>query len=88
MLVFLGGVGYLAWYKKNVLDKIEQAFSAGYDPALEVAVEAKKRYKEDDHKTLHLRRKEQDIVDRIIGGQEIGHYFMLLGAKVRRYCHC
>jgi hypothetical protein len=82
-LVFMGGVGYLAWYKKNVLDKIEQAFEAGYDPALEVAMQAKKRYGEDDHQMLHLRRKEQDIVDKIVHGGEVGHYYMLLGSKVR-----
>ena len=63
---------------------MELAFKAGYDPALEVAIQAKKRYGEDDHKELHLRRKEQDIVDRIVSGEEVGRYFMLIGSKVRR----
>jgi hypothetical protein len=32
--------------------------------------------------TVHLRRKEQDVLDRIIHGDETGHYFMILGCKV------
>ena len=38
---------------------------------------------EDGPWTKHLRRREQDILDMIIHGREHGHYFMLLGAKVR-----
>jgi len=30
----------------------------------------------------NLRRKEQNIIDHIVHGQESGHYFMLLGPKV------
>ncbi|KZT05366.1 uncharacterized protein LAESUDRAFT_727003 [Laetiporus sulphureus 93-53] len=82
--VFIGGVIYMAWYKKNVLDKIEKAFSAGYDPALELAV----RHKAEDNGASgqtpgpeHLRRKEQDLIDRVIKGEEIGQYFLLLGPK-------
>ncbi len=33
--------------------------------------------------TQHLRRSEQNLIDRIIKGQEVGHYFILLGPKVR-----
>lgn len=33
--------------------------------------------------TENLRRKEQDVIDHIIHGEEPGHYFMLLGPKVR-----
>ena len=33
--------------------------------------------------TVHLRRKEQPLVDRIIQGDEPGHYFLLTGPKVR-----
>ncbi|KAG8697597.1 hypothetical protein FRC09_007757 [Ceratobasidium sp. 395] len=36
-VVFIGGVAYVAWYKANVLNKIEAAFEPGYDPALELA---------------------------------------------------
>ncbi|VDC00320.1 unnamed protein product [Peniophora sp. CBMAI 1063] len=93
-MAFVGGVAYYAWYKKNVLDKIEKAFEGGYDPALELAVHAKKNAEsrnfseaidelevEDGPWTKHLRRREQDILDLIIHGKEHGHYFMLLGAK-------
>ncbi|KAJ9101973.1 hypothetical protein QFC20_005122 [Naganishia adeliensis] len=34
--VFGGGVGYLAWYKAHVLNKMMHAFEAGYDPVLEL----------------------------------------------------
>jgi len=32
--------------------------------------------------TQHLRRKEQDFVDLIVKGGDVGHYYVLLGAKV------
>jgi len=28
-----------------------------------------------------LRRKEQDLIDKIIAGQKTGHYYVLLGSK-------
>ncbi|GLB37737.1 hypothetical protein LshimejAT787_0407880 [Lyophyllum shimeji] len=91
-MVFGGGVGYVAWYKKRVLDKIEDAFAPGYDPALELATHQTKRrptegesgelvFDEDAPWTENLRRKEQDTIDRIVQGQEPGHYFVLLGPK-------
>ncbi|KAI0301558.1 hypothetical protein B0F90DRAFT_1718166 [Multifurca ochricompacta] len=93
-IAFVGGVLYYTWYKKNVLDKIEQAFQKGYDPALELVVHAKKSLEnrhmtdaidelevQDGPWTEHLRRKEQDILERIIHGAETGHYFMILGCK-------
>ncbi|KAH9485518.1 hypothetical protein JR316_0002426 [Psilocybe cubensis] len=88
-----GGIAYVKWYKKNVLDKIEDAFAAGYDPALELAkAHVVKRAPPDEDATdpiftevepwTHsLRRKEQDMIDPIIHGEEAGHYFMLLGPK-------
>lgn len=33
--------------------------------------------------TDFLRRKEQSILEKIVWGHETGHYFMLLGPKVR-----
>ncbi|KAJ4483496.1 hypothetical protein J3R30DRAFT_3448946 [Lentinula aciculospora] len=88
-VVFIGGVAYLQWYKKNVLDKIELAFEPGYDPALEVA---RNYYTRNDTPlefedpdlipwTEHLRRREQDEIDRIVKGEEVGHYYVLLGPK-------
>ncbi|KAI0359629.1 hypothetical protein OH77DRAFT_1420163 [Trametes cingulata] len=97
IVLFSGGIVYMAWYKENVLKKIEQAFSAGYDPALELAKNAiKKPQGASDSEpskneeldwdlegpwTQHLRREEQDLIDRIIRGSEVGHYFILLGPK-------
>ncbi|KAJ7594947.1 hypothetical protein C8J56DRAFT_928063 [Mycena floridula] len=96
-LVFFGGVGYVKWYKAEVLNKIELAFAAGYDPALELATQHTKKGrnkdKEEDSEELelqldteipwteHLRRKEQDWIDNIVQGEEPGHYFVLLGPK-------
>ncbi|KIP11242.1 hypothetical protein PHLGIDRAFT_83667 [Phlebiopsis gigantea 11061_1 CR5-6] len=93
-MVFFGGIAYVEWYKHNVLVKIEQAFSAGYDPALELANRAANRgtksakdengvydWDLDGPWTEHLRREDQDLMDRIVKGGEGGHYFMLLGPK-------
>ncbi|KAH9988026.1 hypothetical protein BJV77DRAFT_1061486 [Russula vinacea] len=83
-LAFVGGAVYYAWYKKNVLDKIELAFQGGYDPALELVVHAKNRNvtdSDDEGHTKRLRRKEQDTLDHIIHGEETGYYYMILGCK-------
>ena len=84
------------------LIQMEQAFSAGYDPALEVASHGKAQNQDNkvdldldelafdssdgkEHQvtwTGDLRRREQDWIDRIVHGQEAGHYFVLLGPKV------
>jgi len=72
---------------------MEDAFSAGYDPALELVTHsARMRHlgvqdlelevEDSELWTEHLRRKEQDVIDLIVGGEETGHYFVLLGAKV------
>jgi hypothetical protein len=34
----------------------------------------------------HLRRREQDWIDRIVHGAETGHYYVLLGPKVTAPC--
>ncbi|KAJ6495778.1 hypothetical protein C8R47DRAFT_1116367 [Mycena vitilis] len=90
LMVFVGGVAYVKWYKWNVLRKIESAFAAGYDPALELATYQNKPPETEDEVdeldgdgpwTQHLRRKEQDWIDAIVQGREPGHYFVLLGPK-------
>ncbi|EEB98178.1 hypothetical protein MPER_02360, partial [Moniliophthora perniciosa FA553] len=73
-MVFVGGIAYLQWYKKNVLDKIELAFAPGYDPAMEVATNYLKKStssSEDEEVpwTHHFRRVEQDLIERIITGR-------------------
>ena len=30
-------------------------------------------------------RKEQEFIDRIVGGEETGHYYLLIGEKVMTY---
>ncbi|KAH9922046.1 uncharacterized protein B0H18DRAFT_1121075 [Fomitopsis serialis] len=82
--VFFGGVAYVAWYKKNVLDKIELAFARGYDPALELASNPRKQHDAENdyvHWMKHVRRREQSSLDRIIKGAEAGQYYLLLGPK-------
>ncbi|OCH86761.1 hypothetical protein OBBRIDRAFT_782700 [Obba rivulosa] len=91
VIVFLSGAAYFTWYSKNVLDKIERAFAPGYDAAFELANYARKKDVQtlsqvfeasvDNPWTQHLRRKEQEYIDRIIQGKESGAYFMLLGPK-------
>ena len=78
---------------------MQDAFNAGYDPALELATHsAKARHRAEQEQqekpdleleiedsepwTQHLRRKEQDVIDLIVKGEEAGHYYVLLGAKV------
>lgn len=75
-----------------------EAFDAGYDPALELATHATTQIDiSDDLNELafdtngtkpkswtgHLRRREQDRIDQIVHGIEKGHYFVLLGPKVK-----
>lgn len=78
--------------------QMEDAFNGGYDPALELAthtVKARGRGEQSGQRpdleleigdpgpwTQHLRRKEQNVIDLIVKGEETGHYYVLLGAKV------
>ncbi|QRV98144.1 hypothetical protein RhiJN_26163 [Ceratobasidium sp. AG-Ba] len=88
-VVFVGGVAYIEWYKSNVLKKIEQAFEAGYDPVLALADHPRRQrggVDEDGERnypqsTQHMQRKEQELVDSIMKGEEAGHYFLYLGPK-------
>jgi len=71
---------------------MEEAFSPGYDPVLELVTHSTKmqRLAEQKNKergdsepwTQHLRRKDQDIIDPIVKGVETGRYYVLLSAKV------
>lgn len=67
---------------------MEDAFKPGYDPALELSkpITSHKQislFPDDDSWSQNLRRKEQDQIDAIVHGEEPGHYFVLLGPKVR-----
>ncbi|KAI3619795.1 hypothetical protein WG66_002655 [Moniliophthora roreri] len=88
-VVFVGGIVYLQWYKANVLNKIEIAFAPGYDPTMEVATNYLKESTSASESsevggaswTQYFRRNEQDLIDRIIRGEEHGYYYILLGPK-------
>ncbi|KAG8816542.1 hypothetical protein FRC17_000293 [Serendipita sp. 399] len=84
-LVFLGGVAYVSWYKHRVLDKIEEAFAKGYDPALELASHVHGGKGDDPDLSYaeieNMRRREQGRLDTIISGQEVGHYYVMIGPK-------
>lgn len=97
-------VGSILFFGLNVFpnsNKIEDAFAAGYDPALELEL-AKQHtqrpfidsmdnepqdsdFYDSSSWTNDLRRKEQDFIDSIVHGKESGHYFVLLGPKVSIY---
>jgi len=68
---------------------MEVAFAPGYDPALELGKHIKIGRGVDDLKegvnaeVENLRQKEQAVVDSIVHGKEPGHYFLLIGPKVR-----
>jgi len=74
---------------------MEVAFSANYDPTV-VLKSGRARKKapasdnasepklsSDDPQTTTLRRKEQDILDHIVHGNDSSHYYLVLGPKVR-----
>ncbi|GAB1526365.1 hypothetical protein RhiTH_009532 [Rhizoctonia solani] len=74
VVVFFGGIAYVAWYKADVLDKIEEAFAPGYDPT-----EDGLGVRNYALSTWQVKRKEQALVDSIMEGKEAGHYFLFLG---------
>ncbi|CEL61375.1 hypothetical protein RSOLAG1IB_09978 [Rhizoctonia solani AG-1 IB] len=86
VVIFFGGIAYVAWYKADVLDKIEDAFAPGYDPVLELMSYPSKSGEVDEDgvrnyalSTWQVKRKEQALVDSIMEGKEAGHYFLFLG---------
>ena len=82
----LGGYLYHNFYKWLVVYKMERAFKPG-DPVLELAALGKqmpnttasgKDPEDDDHWIV---REEQAKIDRIVNGQDRGHYHLLIGEK-------
>ena len=83
-LLVLGSAGYIyhKYYKRLVLLKIENAFRPG-DPMLELY---KRRAEggvagDEDAEDHWIRRPEQGLIDQIIRGDRVGHYFVLLGER-------
>ncbi|KID63098.1 ATPase domain, prokaryote, partial [Metarhizium hybridum] len=81
--VGFAGAGYLYHksYKMLVLRKMTRAFEPG-DPVLELAAVGKDVPHSHPPGEEHwVRRPEQEHIDRIITGQEVGHYYFILGEK-------
>ncbi|KAI9643259.1 hypothetical protein NHQ30_007875 [Ciborinia camelliae] len=77
----VGGYLYHRFYKWMVLHKMEIAFKPG-DPVLVLASTTKplpKNAANDDEHWIH--RAEQEKIDRIVNGEERGHYHLLIGEK-------
>ncbi|EUC62520.1 archaeal ATPase [Rhizoctonia solani AG-3 Rhs1AP] len=84
-VVFFGGVAYVEWYKASVLRKIERAFAPGYDPTLELANHpsrsSSRGMDDDEFGGSHMKREEQHRVDSIMRGEDVGHYYLIMGPK-------
>ncbi|KAG5924131.1 hypothetical protein E4U60_001445 [Claviceps pazoutovae] len=77
------GAGYIyhKCYKMLVLQKMTRAFEPG-DPVLEMAAVGKDVPHSHPPGEEHwVHRPEQELVDSIITGQEVGHYYLMLGEK-------
>lgn len=89
LVLGLAGYSYHKYYKWLILHKMENAFRPG-DPALEIAGTTTSPAEPDvetpnDHIDEHLTewalRPEQAQLDAIVGGEERGHYYLLIGEK-------
>lgn len=86
--IFVLGVGFAAAgyiyhksYKMIVMKKMTRAFEPG-DPVLDLAAigrDLPRAHQSSDEHWVH--RPEQDYVDAIVTGQEVGHYFLMIGEK-------
>lgn len=75
----LAGYGYHMYYKRLILEKMDNAFEPG-DPALEIAgVEYGKHLS--DNQEQWVARDGQTKMDSIISGRERGHYYLIIGEK-------
>ncbi|KXL49365.1 hypothetical protein M433DRAFT_75413 [Acidomyces richmondensis BFW] len=89
-VAILGAVGYsyTLYYKRLVLQKMENAFKPG-DPVLDLAAVAKQGsatggselVDDDGHRQHWVLREEQSLIDSIISGQWKGQYHLLVGEK-------
>jgi hypothetical protein len=83
----LGGYAYSQFYKKMVLDKIENAFSMGYSSNELVALgriaygTSLDLVQEIAEKEYWVPRKEQPMVDDIVSGKLRGRYYLIIGER-------
>ncbi|KAG0124218.1 hypothetical protein HOY82DRAFT_618177 [Tuber indicum] len=71
----LAGYTYHKYYKRLVLQKIDNAFNQG-DPALNMATAC---YSDNEEPWVMLDA--QDKIDSIVSGEQQGHYYLLIGEK-------
>lgn len=70
-----------------VVKRMEKAFEAGYDPALDLsnASHERRRHRhageEEDCDDGHIVRSEQAQIDAILSGKAVGSYYLLMGSK-------
>ncbi|KAM3552504.1 hypothetical protein ARSEF4850_007358 [Beauveria asiatica] len=75
------GYIYHRSYKMLVVNKMVRAFEPG-DPVLDLAAVAKDMPSHrDTSEERWVHRSEQTIVDAIVDGRDVGHYFLLIGDK-------
>jgi hypothetical protein len=83
----LGGYAYSQYYKKLVLDKIENAFSVGYSSNELVALgriafgRQPDKIQEVLDKEYWVPRVEQPFIDEIINGKMRGRYYLVIGER-------
>lgn len=90
LILGLVGYSYTRWYKRRVLQKMENAFTPG-DPVLDLAASGKGVPPPDhEHEPAPddssdydrwIPREEQERINRIVWGEEKGRYHLLLGEK-------
>lgn len=77
----IAGYAYHKTYKRIVLSKMERAFEPG-DPVLDLAAIGKEvPMSPADADDRWVNREEQQRVDEIVRGEEVGHYHLLIGDK-------
>jgi hypothetical protein len=76
----LAGYAYHRAYKYFVLKKMANAFEPG-DPVLDLAALSKRLTKKHNSASHWVVRPEQEAIDKIIFGLDVGHYFLLMGDK-------
>lgn len=75
------GYIYHKSYKRIVLKKMVRAFEPG-DPVLDLAASGKDLPGfRDPEEERWVHRSEQSIVDAIVDGREVGHYYLMIGEK-------